>query len=116
MKFIEKANLPEDAKTIVIGEKYSELLAKPLEKLGIEVLFVPDNPRVDKRLAGHADLSLIHLGGNKIALAPYLKGSGFAEHLYRLGFEIMFPGTLVSAAGSICFLLGSCLFLIVQLV
>lgn len=30
--------------------------------------------------------------------------------------EIMFPGTLVSAAGSICFLLGSCLFLIVQLV
>lgn len=30
--------------------------------------------------------------------------------------EIMFLGTLVSAAGSICFLLGSCLFLIVQLV
>ena len=91
MKFVEESNLPEKAKTIIIGEKYSQILDKPLENLGIEVIYVPDNPDVDGRLAGHADLSVAHLGEKKMALAPYLKGSGFADYFSELGCELLFP-------------------------
>ncbi len=90
MNFVEKANLPKSAKTIIIGDKYKESLKDPLENKGIEVLLLPDNPNVDRRLSGHADLSVLHLGNNKIALAEYLKGSAFAEKLKERGFEIFF--------------------------
>ena len=115
MKFVEESNLPEKAKTIIIGEKYSQILDKPLENLGIEVIYVPDNPDVDGRLAGHADLSVAHLGEKKMALAPYLKGSGFADYFSELGCELLFPDMQQGekyprdAALNIC-LCGKCFF------
>ena len=90
MKYVEKANLPINAHTILIGEKYCDKLAKPLEKLGIRTIGVPDNPFVDERLVGHADLSLVHLGDNLIAMAAYLRHSEFAKQLEREGLEILF--------------------------
>lgn len=41
----------------VIGLRYRERLFEPLNRLGAEVIWMPDNPDVDPRLAGHADLS-----------------------------------------------------------
>jgi hypothetical protein len=90
MKFVDSPNLPLNAGTIVIGEKYSELLKKPLEAKGLEVLLLPLNPYVDVRLSGHADLSVIHLGGRRMALAGYLKGSAFEKELHDKGLEIIF--------------------------
>jgi len=90
MIFVDKPNLPQKVKTLIIGEKYRGTLNDPLEKKGINVLYAPDNPHVDPRLCGHADLSVVHLGGNKIALAKYLNGSAFAENLEKMGFEVCF--------------------------
>lgn len=89
-EFVKVPNLPNDANVVIIGEKYAEKLAKPLKKWGITPLFVPDNPNVDPRLSGHADLSVFHAGGERLYLAPFLRGSDFAKKLEALGADVMF--------------------------
>ena len=89
-EFVKAPNLPVRAKELLIGNKYSIILEKPLESLGISIIKVPDNPCVDKRLSGHADLSVFHMGGDKLLLAPYLKGSGFERGLESMGFKLSF--------------------------
>ena len=91
MRYCQNPNLPESTSILIIGEEYSKILSDKLQNMGILTLKMPENPHVDKRLASHADLSVMHLGGNKIALAPYLKGSGFVSELESLGMEIYFP-------------------------
>lgn len=98
MKAVEKPNLPKMADTILIGEKYFELLQKPLEKLGIKALAVPDNAFVDPRLSAHADLSVLHGGGEMLWLAPHLRGSDFADQLRDMGFALDYPDISQSAA------------------
>ena len=91
MKAVEKPNLPEMADTVLIGEKYFELLGKPLEKLGINAISVPDNGFVDPRLSGHGDLSVLHTGENVLWLAPHLRESDFADQLRAMGFALDYP-------------------------
>ena len=95
MKFVESPNLPENAKIILIGEKYSNILGDKLVNIGLSPIFVPDNPCVDYRVSGHADLSVLHLGKNELVLAAYLKGSGFAEKMQDLGMEIFFSDKIL---------------------
>ena len=45
---------------------------------------------MDKRLSGHADLSVFHFGGNKLLLAPCLKGSGLERELRDRGASVSF--------------------------
>lgn len=45
-------------KPILIGERYREILENQLKMHGFEPIWLPDNPEVDPRLAGHADLSI----------------------------------------------------------
>ena len=97
MKFVENPNLPVRAGTIIIGEKYCKILQNSIKSLGINALFMPDNPYVDPRLSGHTDLSVLHLGGNRLLLAPYLKGSSFSRQLEDRGFEIKFASIEQSA-------------------
>lgn len=94
---VEKPNLPEEAESIIIGEKYSNILRKPLEKLGINPLFMPDNSNVDPRLSGHADLSVLHMGRERLCLATYLRESPFAEQLSAMGFLVDSPEMQQSA-------------------
>lgn len=89
--FVELPSLPKNSETLIIGEKYKELLEKPLEKAEVSPLFVPNNPSVDCRLSGHADLSAFHAGGKRLFLAPYLRGSGLEKRLLDFGAEISFP-------------------------
>ncbi len=95
--YVKKPNLPDKASAVIFGEKYSEFLEKPLNNLNINTIKVPDNPRVDMRLSGHADLSVFHLGGNKILLTPHLKGSGLERELHERGFSISFVDISQSA-------------------
>lgn len=88
--FVQAPNLPLDADIVIIGEKYADKLAKPIEKFGINPIFAPNNPKVDPRLTGHADLSVFHAGGERIYLAPYLRGSEFAKKLKALGADIIY--------------------------
>ena len=43
--------------TLLIGTRYRALLERPLRDLA-KVLWIPDNPCLDDRVAGHADLSV----------------------------------------------------------
>jgi len=42
---------------LLIGERYKPRLKPGLDALNMEVVWLPDNPDIDIRLAGHADLS-----------------------------------------------------------
>lgn len=97
MRFVENPNLPVRAGTIIIGEKYCKILQSGIKSLGINALFMPDNPYVDPRLSGHADLSVLPLGGDRLLLAPYLKGSSFSRQLEDRGFDIQFADIEQSA-------------------
>ena len=97
MRFVETPNLPVYASTVIIGEKYCNILQNGIKSLGINALFMPDNPYVDDRLSGHADLSVLHLGGNRLLLAPYLKRSSFSQQLEDRGFDIRFADIEQSA-------------------
>ena len=97
MRFVETPNLPVCASTVIIGEKYCNILQNGVGKLGINILSMPDNPYVDDRLSGHADLSVLHLGGDRLLLAPYLKGSSFSRQLEDRGFDIQFAAIEQSA-------------------
>lgn len=89
--FVSLPNLPKACSAVIYGEKYASFLEKPLKEIQISSIFVPDNVRLDPRLAGHADLSILHLGGERLLLAPTLKGSGFARELYDAGALVEFP-------------------------
>ena len=97
MRLVETPNLPVCASTVIIGEKYCNILQNGIKSLGINALFMPDNPYVDDRLSGHADLSVLHLGGNRLLLAPYLKRSSFSQQLEDRGFDIRFADIEQSA-------------------
>lgn len=97
MKFVENPNLPVCADIVIIGEKYCKILQNGIKSLGINALFMPDNPYVDPRLSGHADLSVLHLGGNRLLLAPYLKRSSFSQQLEDRGVDIRFADIEQSA-------------------
>ena len=97
MKFVGTPNLPVHAGTVIIGEKYCNILQNSVENLGVNILPMPDNPYVDTRLSGHADLSVLHLGGNRLLLAPYLKGSEFSQQLEYRGFDLEFADIEQSA-------------------
>ena len=90
-RFVQSPNLPRRCAAILYGARYSDFLAESLNKLGIEGLPLPDNPYLEKRLAAHADLSVFHAGGESVFLAPYLKGSAFAELLISFGATIQIP-------------------------
>ncbi len=90
-RFVSEPNLPDTCSSLIYGEKYVQKLRKALDSLHIESVFLPDNPDIDPRLSGHADLSILHAGGEKLFLAPYLEGSAFAAQLHKRGAQIIFP-------------------------
>ena len=89
-RFVSLPNLPVNAAHVILGEPYRPLLDYPLRKLGISPLYVPENPLVDCRLRGHADLSIVHIGGAQLVLAPFLRNSQFAAALSALGCELRY--------------------------
>ena len=97
-KFVLSANLPINAEYVLLGEKYRDRLDRVLRSYGLRPLYIPDNPYVDARLSGHADLSVLHIGENRLILAPYLKNSDLSDKMTELGFEISFPDIQMNKA------------------
>lgn len=86
ISIIEKPNLPKgEVRHIILGEKYKDMLEKPLISRGIIPVWLPDNPNVDYRLSGHADLSAVHLKENEIAI---VKGNCIDKELTSVGFRV----------------------------
>ncbi len=90
-KFIEMPHLPErKVKLLIAGERYRKILSDPLRNLGISVLWMPDNRAVDSRVSGHVDLSLVHLGGNKLLASKNILGNElFVNILTNRGVELI---------------------------
>ena len=89
--FVQLPGLPKEAKNVLICKKYAEILQFSLEIRGISSIIIPNNPVVDPRLSGHTDLSVFHARGERLFLAPYLKGTDFQNRLAELGAELIFP-------------------------
>ena len=90
-RFVSEPNLPDSCSALIYGKKYAGILEKSLDSLHIESILLSNNPYIDERLAGHADLSVFHAGGERLFLAPYLKGSAFASQLQSRGALLDFP-------------------------
>jgi hypothetical protein len=97
-----------------MGKRYIPRLGPALERLGIEVLGLADNPLVDPRLAGHADLSFVHLGGGNFVLSHGRDGlyTEPEERIRRLGGYVRYsereqgPVYPADAALNVCILGG----------
>ena len=61
--------------TFLIGERYRAQLALAMDALGVDVLWLPDDPQIDPRLAGHADLLVFAANGQAFVaeeIYPYI--------------------------------------------
>lgn len=76
-------------RALIVGERYRPRLEKPLASLGIEAMWMPDNPYIDPRLAGHADLSAIRLGETLIATRYITDNPLFVNYLTNRGYELI---------------------------
>ena len=85
--FVSTPHLPVgEVGVVAAGERYKGLLSPAFEKLNIDVLWLPDALQVDSRLAGHADLSLMHLGKNRVVSAY---GENVDSRLEMFEFEVI---------------------------
>ncbi len=72
-KIIETPHLPKSkVRHIIIGEKYRETLENALFEHNLEPIWLKNNPYVDERLSGHADLSAVQIG-KSVILSEYLQ-------------------------------------------
>lgn len=97
MIFVKKPNLPENASIVLVGEKYYHSLSASLNNFGIRVFAIPENPYVDPRIASHADISVLHIRDNFLALSPHLKGTELESVLSRMGFDLIFSESVFDA-------------------
>ena len=76
----------------LLGERYRAKLEKSLAYHGFAPLLLPDNPLLDPRLAGHADLSVFSTGNELILsrhlaedrhFVNYLTNNGIHYHILR---------------------------------
>lgn len=75
--------------TLIIGERYKSRLEPALAKLDLEVLWLCDNPYIDPRLAGHADLSVIRLDKKIIVSHHIMENSSYVNFLTSRGYEVL---------------------------
>lgn len=90
-RFSDKSSEHGKCGALIVGERYRKTTGAALEDLGFHVIYMPDNPNVDSRVAGHADLSVLRTGESEIFLAPHLKGTEFETSIRNIGYDIIFP-------------------------
>lgn len=91
IRLIERPHLPEGkVKHIIIGKKYRKLLDNALIEHDLCAIWLDDNELVDTRISGHADISSLHSGGNRLYLAEYLKDCEIVDKVRGLGIEPVF--------------------------
>ena len=73
--------------TLLIGERYRPKLAQSLGAQGIDVFWTPDDPALDPRLAGHADLG-VFVSGDRAVVARELCASNIVNYLTNRGYAI----------------------------
>ena len=86
MHFLSKPNLPQNKiKHIIIGEH--QPVIDMLNKLGTEVFILDNNRNIQTPVQAHADMTVLHLGGNKFLSYDYKT----AEKLNQMGANCRSP-------------------------
>lgn len=104
VRFVKTPHLPEGkVGLLALGGRYRDRLLGPLAEAGVEPLWLPDELRVDPRLAGHADLGLFHAGGTRIVTSmPWDTQKKLSDY----GFEVLnsenVPGPYYPADAGLC--------------
>lgn len=89
-EFVKKPNLPQKkVKTIICGSK-NKILTNYTKSFGIKIISSDLNNSVDKRIAEHTDISVFHLGQNKILL-DYTQEE-LKPKLEAIGMEVILCG------------------------
>lgn len=87
--FIASPNLPAGKVTyLALGGRYRAQLGPPLAARGVEVLWLPELTGPDARIAGHADLALLHTGGDRLV---YAGTDDIVNLLTNRGFTLIRP-------------------------
>lgn len=77
-------------RTVLLGEKYRDILNACLIGRGFSPFYLPQNPYVDERLSYHADLSAMKLPDKVIVAAKHLCDvDGFRGVLQNAGYELV---------------------------
>lgn len=79
---------------LIIGERYTHLLKNSPYLSSETVVWMPDNPLLDPRLAGHADLNILKTGTKDLMVSSCL-ASTFVTHLTNVEISVH----LVNVAG-----------------
>lgn len=96
--FVKSPNLPaRNVTAAAVGEDYAEEIAAALCTFGVKILCCPNNPNVDIRLRSHIDLSVFHIGGNRLLLSRTLLGSSFEAELNSMGAETLSADSYLSS-------------------
>lgn len=75
---------------VLLGKQYDPIYGPALRNSGFEVLAVPANPDVDRRLSGHVDLSILKAGEDCLLCAPFLKNTTAVSVLQSRGYRILY--------------------------
>ncbi|MBR5872421.1 MAG: hypothetical protein IKZ06_02085 [Oscillospiraceae bacterium] len=86
MKFIDKPNFPSGNATVAAVSSEAEDVISALQSAKIAVVPVEPNENLPIGIASHADLQILHLGGNSVLTASCSKKS--TDMLNMLGFDI----------------------------
>lgn len=87
LNFIEKPNLPSGVvSSVIISQKYNEFITA-LERLGVSAISSPPNYDIAGAEKYHADISVIHLGGENMICAR--NNHALVKKLQDLGFHVI---------------------------
>ena len=86
MNYVKNPNFPEKNITVAAVSSEAEDVISALESAKIAVVPVEANPELPTGIASHADLHILHLGGNSVLTASCSKKS--TDMLELMGFNI----------------------------
>ena len=86
MNFINNPNFPKGNITVAAVSSEAEDVISALQSAKIAVVPVEPNENLPEGIASHADLQILHLGGNSVLTSGCSKNS--SDMLNMLGFNI----------------------------
>lgn len=86
-KFIEKPNLPQSFVNLVISGDMPLFLENFLGSRNIRILTCKNNEFIDCAVKSHADMAIVHIGGNKVV--AYKEQRELISVLRNEGFDVI---------------------------
>ena len=87
MSFIKNPNMPQSRVSLAVSGKIPDEYLKLLSDKNIEIIFCEDNFHIDYAVRNHADMCVVHLGENIVAVDK--AQSELVESLKIRGYEVI---------------------------